>query len=418
MRALTFEKLKKTARTWDYYSSELLDFRKKNLLAERKCELSKKFSQHYFQIDDREIKKESSSICRFLKEGQADLVVPMKEKDGVIRNLLSYASKKMSADSILVINDRSDDKVLAMVRSFEKVLVINKEDVLKMINWQKLLPLLNLPQKPKGKGVAVMAGYLFRYLFGRQKFNQSRWIFQTDADIKNHKAFKALEYLTWGALYCPGSFHIKIAKPGRNNESHMAVRSALAVLGDLNKVIGSQRGQGIAQRASQLFENLAKYKWILGGTFGITNEIAYNRPFATGYLDETLICAFTEDVAVKKKKGFSVQISNPNPCSDGENSFKKENTIVQMTANFVITLALIGKPICDWTLEDIAWINKDLMSEPKGIALIPPKGNEGPVLAEVVANERILPSIKMLEENGLINDEAVESLMKKMGFSF
>lgn len=411
MKLLTPRKTKEVIRTWGEYSSELLGFQKIGLLKEKREELAQKFSQNYFQIRDKEIENDISSIFQFLKEGRADIIVPMREKDGTIKNLLSYVSKRVPSDSILVVNDRSNGKALGAVEKFKKVMLINKDEVLETIDWERLLLLLNLSQKPEGKGMTVVAGYLFRYLLGKQKSRKSEWVFQTDADIKNHKRFRSLEYLTWGALNNPGSIHIKIAKPGRNNESHMAVRSSLAMLEDLDMVIDSQKGQEIGKRATQLFENLAKYKWILGGTLGITDDIANNRPFATGYLEETLICAFAEDVA-RTKGSFSVQVSNPNPCSDGDNNFKKENTIVQMAANFVITLVLARKPVCDWTLEDIAWINKNLMARPKGIALIPPKGDEDPVIAEVVANERIMPSIKMMEENGFINEEKSRSLLK------
>lgn len=413
MKLPTHKKIQEVTRTWRKYSSELLGFQKKDLLKQKGAGLVREFSRHYFQIGDKEVRNNIASISQFLKEGKADIVVPMREKDGTVKNLLSYASKRLPLDSILIVNDRSSRRALNAVENFKKVILINKNEVLEAIDWKRLLPLLNLFQRPEGKGVTVMAGYLFRYLLGKQKSMKSAWIFQTDADIKNHKRFKALEYLTWGILKNPESTHIKMAKSGRNNESHMAVRSALAVLGDIDITDSNKKGREIAKRSAQLFEGLAKYKWILGGTFAIPNEIAYNRPFATGYLEETLICAFIEDRA-RSKNGFSVQISNPNPCSDGENSFKKENIIVQMTANFVIILLLAKKPVCDWTLKDIAWINKNLMSKNRPIVLIPPKGNEGPIFVENVANERILPSIKMMEENGLIDFKKAKNLVTSL----
>jgi len=409
MKTLTLKKFKNLNRTWIDYSSELLSSEGKKFLKQKRT-LREKFSQYYFQVDDKEIKDHSLSISQFLNEGQADLIIPMKEKDSTIGNLLRYAEKRISPDLIFVVNDESEKKSVETVKEFNKMFLIDKEEILKLINWQKLLPLLNLSRAPKGKGITVMAGYLFRYLLGKAKSRKSRWIFQTDADIKNHKRFKPLEYLAWGIIKDPAAYQIKIAKSGRNNESHMAIRSSLTVLEDLGKAILLDEGEKIGQRARELFENLAKYKWILGGTFGITNEIAYSRPFASGYLDETLTCAFVEDKA-RKERGFSVQVSNPNPCSDGRNSFKKENIIVQMTANFVIILLLAKKPVCDWALEDIAWINKNLMSKKRPVALIPPKEDNGPVIVENIANERILPSIKMMEENNLINEKRAEKLM-------
>ncbi len=412
MKIPPLKKSKNQNCTWVDYSSELLSLEKRDFLKKEKRTLREKFSQYYFQINDREIKENAFSISQFLKKGQADLVIPMKEKDSTIKDLLNYAKKKIPFNSVFVINDESNKKAIEAVEKFNGVWLINKEEVLKIINWKKLLPFLNLSRLPKGKGVTVMAGYLFRFLLEKAKNRKAKWVFQTDADIKDHNKFKALEYLAVGVLRNPNAFHIKIAKPGRNNEPHMAVRSALTILEDLEKVLLSNKGKEMGKRAKELFESLAKYKWILGGTFAISNEIAYTRPFATGYLEETLICAFVEDKA-RKEGGFSVQISNPNPCSDGENSFKKENIIVQMTANFVMILLLAKRPVCDWILEDIAWINKSLMSKPRSIVLIPPKGNNDPVIVENVANERILPSIKMMEENGLIDKTKAHSLIEK-----
>lgn len=416
MKSLVLEKNQKLSRSWKDYSSELLVFHEKKFLKEKEKELAKKFSENYFSIKNKEIRKNITSIFQILKEGKVDVIVPMKEKDGTIKNFLDYATKRMPPSSILIVNDRSSKKSLNTVRKFKNVILVDKDKILETIKWDKLLPLLNLSQKPKGKGVAVFAGYLFWYFLSKLNLKNTQWIFQTDADIKNHRQFKPLEYLAWGIVKNPGSIHIKMAKGGRNNEPNMAVRCAVAVLEDLEQITENEIIKEIGKRAGQLFENLAKYKWILSGTFALSTKIASDRPFATGYLDETLVCAFVEDVA-KKKNSFSVQVSNPNPCFDKENSFEKENIIVQMTANFIITLALARKPISEWTLEDIAWINKNLMSKPRKITLIPPKGNEGPVMAKVVGNERIIPSLKMLEAGGFIDEKKFKINFPKLDSS-
>lgn len=412
MSNILIQKDKNKIRDWKRYSSELLAVDQKKFFKKEEERLKFYFNQNYFQINDSQIKKDKSLIDQFLKENKVNLIVPMKEREDTIKNLLSYAEKRLPEDSIIVVNDESSQKAVKTVLRYKNVIMINKNEILDLIYWKNLLPILNLNQKPKGKGVAVMAGYLFEYLLKKCKNEDKKWIFQTDADIKNHQKFKALEYLSWGILKDPNSLHIKIAKGGRNNEAHMAVRSALVMLEDLDKVIEDEKVFKIAQRARQLFENLAKYKWILGGTFALYDELAFSRPFATGYLEETLITAFVEDF-INKNGGISLQVANPNYCSDGDNSFIKENTIVQITANFVMTLALIEKPIYDWNLNDIAWINKNLMTKPKPIVLIPPRNDQRPVIVKMIANERILPSIKMLDENGLINWDKADLFFKR-----
>jgi len=384
------------------------------LLKQRKEELTQSFSQYYFQINEKEIKDNISTISHFLQEGKVDLVVPMKEEEGAVENLFHYVMKRLPPYCLLIVNDESRGKALEVVKNFRNTFLINKEEILETLRWEKLLPLLGLSQIPKGKGMAVLAGYLFRHLLKKEGLKKSEWVFQTDADIKNHHRFQPLEYLTWGILKNPKVIHVKIAKSGRNNEAHMAVRSALVMLEDIEKVVSCREGKEIAQRAGQLFERLAKYKWILSGTFAISDNLAYTRPFSSGYLDETLTCAFVEDIS-SQKEGFSIQISNPNSCLDRENSFLKENMIIQRSANFLITLALAKKSVSDWTADDIGWINNNLMN-PIPIVLIPPKGNEEPVIVEVITNERILPSVKMLEENGLIDKVKAMSLLRRFRF--
>lgn len=403
-------KMKQKIRDWNTYSSEIFRFSEKILLEEEKIKWMRQFAQHYFQPDDKEIKNNFSAITDFLKDGQCCVIIPMKERENTIKNCLEYLIKRIPANLILIVNDNSSVGVVDLVKKFRKVLLVDKEKILQIIDWKKLLPVLNLTQIPTGKGITVMAGYLLHYFISKKKNKKiGHWIFQTDADIKDHKKFKALEYLSWGIIKNPLALQVKIAKSGRNNEPHMAVRSSLSVWQDLALIDDSPKIQAISARAVQLFENLAKYKWILGGTFGIPKDVAYIRPFATGYLDETLTCAFIEDLA-RKESRFSIQISNPNQCSDGENTFQKEHLIIQMTANFVVTLVLAKKPICDWTLDDIAWINKNLMNRAKPIVLIPPKNDERSVIVEVVANERILPSVSMLKENGFINEKKADEI--------
>lgn len=404
------EKINKV-RNWKNYSSEVLDSNKKSFLIQETKRLRQHFANNYFKINNSHIQKQKTIINQFLKEKRINLVVPMKETQDTIKNLLCYATKKMPPESIIVINDNSSQKAVKAVKKFQGVNLINKEEILNLLDWKKLNSLIHLKQKSKGKGMSVMAGYLFLYIYNHFKNKNQGFIFQTDADIKNHTKFKPLEYLTYGILQNCQTVYVKIAKGGRNNESHIAVRSALAMLEDLNLVIEGEKANQISQRAKQLFENLAKYKWILGGTFALSEKLAFSRPFASGYLEETLICAFIEDW-IKKNNGVSIQISNPNYCSDGDNSYFKENTIVQTTANFVITLTLMEKMIPDWTLEDIAWLNKNLMSKPKPIALIPPKKSKEPVFVQMIGSEKILPSIKILDNHNLINWHKAEQFLK------
>lgn len=339
----------------------------------------------------------------------------MREKDRIINSLLDYAAGRMREGSIYVINDDSEKEAVKTVKNYPGVKLIDAKEALDTLNWKLLLPILNLDKRPKGKGTTVLAGYLFQQGLSQVSQGHSQWIFHSDADIENCAVFQPLEYLAWGAAHGPKeAIHIKIAKAGRNNECSMAARNTLLMLESLGRVVEDWESDKIAERAKILFENLAPYKWMLGGAFGLTWEAAMHRPLATGYLDETLICAFCEDFA-RAHNYQTVQVANPNPCLDAENDFQKENIIVQLASNFVLTLASAQKSVNEWGIGEIKRINRDLMSNPVKMAFIPKEGDEDPVRAEVVANERILPSVKMLNEAGLIDKRRLYALIEKMG---
>jgi len=397
----------KQEKTFYDYFPDLRIFKKRNFFLEKTEK--KKVQSFYLNCQIEDIEKKDKEIRNFLKDHKGVLLIPLKEKKTTVKYLLDYAEKIFPSLSIVVVNDESDEKVKKEIIKFKNVLLVDKEEILRIVNWSKLLPVLNLKKYPKGKGTTVMAGCLFLYLF---KEKEDFWLFQTDADIRNYKEFQPLEYLIYGILSYPMAIQIKIAQGGRNNEANMAVRSSLIMLEDLKKVISSCEGKALSQRAKDLFKKLTKYKWILGGTFALPNKVVFKRPFASGYLEEILICSFVEDLAQKENQ-ITVQVANSNPCQDSPNDFKKENTIVQMTSNFFFTLLLAKKPVCDWKIDDIVWINKNLLSKEKPIVLIPPKEDEKEVIVEIVPQERIFPSIEMLFDNGLIFEEKAKELKEK-----
>jgi hypothetical protein len=183
----------------------------------------------------------------------------------------------------------------------------------------------------------------------------------------------------------------------------MAARSGLLALERLLKadLFGAR---AVAERAGDLFRRLAPYKWMLSGQFMLRWEAALNRPFASGYLEETLICAFMEDRA-SELGTRTAQVENPVRYEDAVSGYRKEATMFQAVNNFLLQLAFIRKPVHHWTLKDIAEINRRYMRHSgELLGLIGPGG--GPVAAWRVSEERIMPSVRMLAENGFIREDA------------
>jgi hypothetical protein len=375
--------------------------------------LRKNLESPYIECYNKHIKEKLKLIKNYLNNASPILIIPLKEKRDTIKFLLKYIEKRYSKLKIMIINDESDKKIINEVKKFKQPIIINKNEILEIIDWKRLLPILNLNKIPKGKGTTIFAGYLFLYLFFKN--DKNAWIFHTDADIHNPEKFRPLEYLTYGILRYPTALQIKIAQGGRNNECNMAIRSSLIILKNINKVVQSQVGEILSRRAEDLFKKLSKYKWILGGTFALPIEIAFDKPFATGYLEEMLTCAFVEDLSQKTRR-VTVQISNPNPCRDTPNDFIKESVIVQSTGNFIFTLLLAKKHVYEWDLNYIAWMNKNLLNDKMPMVFIPPKNIHKDVIILTVPQERILPSIKMLFENNLIIKRKLEKIIKKYNF--
>lgn len=53
------------------------------------------------------------------------------------------------------------------------------------------------------------------------------------------------------------------------------------------------------------------------------------------------------------------------------------------------------------------------MSDKKEMGVIPPEGDERPVQIKTVPDERIIPSIKDLDKEGIINWEKAEQFLKR-----
>ena len=366
------------------------------------------FQKNYLRPDIRQIKAARLDILKFLSEKRVALVIPMKEQGPVIRSLLETIAPQMPHCMICVVNDGSGDNAVGEVRRYGKIRFVDRNEVLNTLAWDRLMPILNLQERPKGKGITVLAGYLFHFFLAQYSGHTPQWIFQHDADIVEYVQNRGLEYLVWAVLYGKRSaHHIKMAQSGRGNESSMAMRSALLALSNASSALFLHGMEKIEKRAHSLFTSLAPLKWMLSGQFGLSWQLAMQRPFASGYLEETLTCAFVGDSGLS-----TVQVSNPNICLDAVNDYRKEGIILQLVNNFILTLAFVKKPVHRWTVSDIQSLNSGIMTRALDMALIPP--DHGPVLADTVPSERILPSIKMLKEENLINEVAAMELVKRI----
>lgn len=359
------------------------------------------FARNYLQPSEADIS--SQRVKRFLQGDDVVMIVPMREKGPVTRPLLNVVTRCMPAHHIFAIDNGSDEAACKEVR-IHGAHLISAARILDLLDWDRLFPILALEERPRGKGVAVLAGYLLLYLLAKYAGEMPAWICQHDSEIADYFRYRGLEYLAWGALQRNGAHYVKMAKTGRGNEPCMVARSLLRKLARLTQ------DPSVQKRMADLFIRLAPHKWMLTGEFMLEWSLAMTRPFATGFLEETLISAFAEDVGAVIGRS-TVQVANPNPRLDAPNTTRKESLILCHVASFIIELGYESVPINRWALEDIARINHERMSIPEEVAWIP--DDESPVWYEEVENNRILPSIAMLAEGGFINSEEASVFMER-----
>ncbi|MBI2098178.1 MAG: hypothetical protein HYT49_00745 [Candidatus Wildermuthbacteria bacterium] len=353
----------------------------------------------------------SSAIRRLLRDGSLGLVVPMRENGPVIRPLLTTLVKKyrVTPGSVLVMDNGSDEDALEEVRRYGKkgVRLACSDGILDILDWNRLLPILNLRDRPRGKGVAVLAGYLYWYITAKCGGRKPAWIGQNDAEIAEFRRYQCWEYLGYGIVTKPDAQYIKMAKFGRTNERCMTARWML------DSVAGSERiDPAIRRRAKEICYRLGGHKWMITGEFVLRWDLAMRRPFATSYLEETVTSLYAEDYcACHLPPGVDavVQVGNPNPRLDAANNDRKESIMQQQISNFLLMLPFEETSALDtWTVETITRLNNTLMARPIVMGWIP--STEEPIVPEEVRNDRIIPSVTQLDQAGLIDWKKAERL--------
>lgn len=363
------------------------------------------FSTDYFQPSHADIEMYADRAKRFLQSGNLAMVIPAKENRPVGESLLSHVTRLLPAQYITIIDGGSEGRALDAAKKYE-VRVLSADTILDTVDWDRLFPIMGLDKKPygshrtDGKGVAVLAGYLFQYALARYGKNpvQPRWICQHDIELAEYEKYRGVEYLLYGLFQQPLARYVKMAQTGRDNERCMAIRAALGGIANLPYFAPT-----IRKYADELFERLTGDKWMLTGEFMLTWEVAMSRPFATGFLEETLIALLVDS---------PVRVDNPNPRSDEENPQQKESKMQQEIIHFILAVTFGEHRINAWNTDDIARFNEEVLSHPLRMGWIPK--HRGPVTAEVFKQNRIIPSVTTLVRGDFINETKLEELVSSL----
>lgn len=372
-----------------------------DVMDEERERLQKIFAADYLQPSHDEIERSRTRAQKFLQDGNLSMIVPVKENRPVGESLLDNVTQLLPRQYITVVDGGSAACALEPTRRYG-VRVLSADTILDVIDWDRLLPILALKEKPygvngtHGKGLAVLAGYLFQYAVARYEHFLPRWICQHDIELTEYEKYRGVEYLLYGLFQRPLAQYVKMAQGGRENERCMAMRSWLGDIATLPYI-----APAIRKHAEYLFEKLTADKWMLTGEFIYSWDIAMSRPFATGFLEETLIRIFADS---------AVRVSNPNPRSDGKNSQEKESKMQQEISNFISAITFGEHRVNAWSIDDIARFNEDVLSRHLRMGWIDEPKHLGPVKAAVFRQNRIIPSIKMLVEGNFVDEIKLEEL--------
>ncbi|MDO8564935.1 MAG: hypothetical protein Q7R88_02990 [bacterium] len=367
-----------------------------------------RFSAQYLEPTREQLDAARAQILQRTTSGEMVVTIPFRERDNTVGGVLDALAQWLPPASILVVENGSSDEAISAVRERAGVRLAYQDDLLDTLDWARLLPLLKIDKRPKGKGVAVLAGSLFWHFMVRAgRIGHPQWIMAHDAEIRECDRYRSVEHLVWATLQRQSAHYAKTAKYGRTNSACMTARSMLAVLANAPGNVDPQ----VRRRAADLFERLVPHKWMLTGEFMMRFELVMRRPFATGFLEETLASTFAEDLGASTG-AHTVHVANPNPRMDAANTRRKERMMQQQISNFILLLAVFGIPTHEWTSATIEELNRNWMSTPHAMGWI--TDDEGPTCAEMLPSDRILPSVQMLVDGGYILGDKVRQLLDKI----
>lgn len=370
---------------------------------------------YFFQPTAMDLEQARKGIESMLKRW-GHVIVPMRETRPVVGPVLEYLCSRVDPCRVIVADCGSQDAALGAVAQFldRGVHLFHHDEALGLLDWDRLLPYLNLPDPPTvGKGVTVMAGMIaLRVLYPR-----AAAVVQHDSDVREPDRYDCLAALAYPMTRVKRGdrvLYAKVSRPGRGNEATMSARNILFAMAT-NPAIPEH----IRRLALHRYLTLLEHKWMLTGEFGLFGRLAFNRPFATGYLEETLISMFVEDCIAFRRNGHHevvVQVEALLPRVDDANDDRKEFRMMDRICRFLIESTLYGKALPDWTLEDFQRFNVRFGALTT-VARIPSREDgaalHGPVIVENLVQDRIIPGIKMLEKGEFFIKDRVAAFRAK-----
>jgi hypothetical protein len=327
-------------------------------------------------------------------------LVPMGEDQPGLAKTVAQAARYLRAripgGRVLFVDGGSCPENVAAARA-EGAAVLGQDRIFDAIDWERLLPILNLPRRPSGRagqGFNVFAGHLALAALG---LRDGDVVFQCDADVQDYERIAPLERLVAAWAREDGIRHAKLAQSGRNNETVMAARAMAELFSALDL---PWIPQAVKHLGHEVFMALAPDKWLTCGIYLVTEEVVRARPFASGYLDATTQALWTTSAPECGWRGVR-HVECPVPCRDAENTATKEALMMSSIALLLQSVVMHGKALHLWTLDDMTRINLRVMPR---LCDVPAIGDgAGPVAIHRIEQDRMVPPVSLLCRAGIVD---------------
>ena len=357
-------------------------------------------------------------IKEALKSGRYRAIMPMY-RDMAAVNTVKYMIEVLGdPQRVVIINGGSPEDEVSKVVEGLGAEVLQVGDIRRLIPKEKFYELLNWNERdkegnvkvPVGKGMSIFWLHLYDEVV-REKMPEDTVTLQIDSDITNIGSdparYNPLYYLALPLVIDPKKnyVHSKTSSPGRNNEPMMPSRNALQALADA--------GVGLAGTYSSFTQRL---KWMLTGEFAFCNRSSIrNMPHSSGYGAETILGMYL-GLLNKKGLGDTAQVAIRIPRIDASNTYEKEYVMYDQLS--YLLFALTVKPNGSGGLDPMQSVDSLTVADVKEINARMAKKDYYTVLGEdngpcgviSTVNDRIIPSIAVLESEGYIDQNVLDEL--------
>ncbi|WP_394831107.1 hypothetical protein LVJ94_31805 [Pendulispora rubella] len=307
-----------------------------------------------------------------------------------------YLSSRLPRGRVFFLDGGSCPENVAAARAGGAI-VLEQDKIFDAIDWERLLPILNLHGRPvgrSGQGLNIFAAHIALHALG---VRDDDLVFQGDADVQNYEELAPIERLLSAWSLEKSTRHAKLAQPGRNNEMTMvalAMQQLFSCL-DLPWV-----PPAVKQLGHDVFMALAPDKWLTCGLYLVTGEIILSRPFASGYLDATVQAVWATGAPECGWRNIRY-VECPVHCRDSVNTTTKETLILSSVAMHLQGIVMHGLAPHEWNADHIMRLNRSMMPR---LCDIPEIGDiAGPVTVHRIDPDRLIPSVSSLCEERIID---------------